>query len=231
MAAIIVNGLQVQVANYKVGKSHNPQSWTFAGLHAVPLLQNASIGAGLTGSTKSAAIVLPQYCKIPKVAIAYSSIDLFNGTETVNIVVEAAGDGTPAGAGTGFGATYTAGAAQGVGYADNSTQWGYPAQNALGVPPNFTDWAGPVFAPVGSCLFTTDVPFSATTFTSGSASGGVQVISTTNYDGVYAAGTVLTARFVTTASMGAIANCCITLLCEVLDDYISDDASIPIVNW
>jgi hypothetical protein len=231
MATVIVNGLQVQVANYKVGKSHNPQSWTFAGLHAIPLLSNASIGAGLTGSTKSGAIVLPQYCKIPKVAVAYSSIDLFNGTETFNIVVEAAGDGTPAGAGTGFGATYTAGAVQGVGYADNSTQWGYPAQNALGVPPNFTDWQGPVFAPVGACLFTTDVPFSVATFTSGSTSGGVEVIATTNYDGVYAAGTVLSIRFVTTASTGAIANCCVTLLAEVLDDYISDDASVPITNW
>ena len=241
MAQIVVNGVLVNVANVKNGKSHSWESWNIYGLHDVPLCNYATIGAGLTGSTISAAVILPQFCKIPKVAVGYKSVDLFNGTETFNIVVESAGDasttntgvkpGTPAGPSAGFQASYTAGGLQGVGYIDNSQLYGYPNQLGPGSPPN-NDFAGPTFFPVGSCLFANDVPFDAATFTSAASSGGGGVVlATTNYDGVFAAGTILSLRAVTTASTGSITGLCITLLVENIDEYISDDWSVPLQNW
>jgi len=231
MASIQVNSLPVPTADVKTAKSHGPNnSWNIYGLAPQTLVDNASIGAGLTGSTISGMTVLPQFCKIPKVAIAFGAIDVFDGTETFNIFVEAAGDGTTHGytAGTG-GKTYTAGA-QTVGYADNSLEWGYPLQATVTGP--LSQWSGPVFFPAGSALFAADVKFNTTNFPLGTTThGGGGVLATTNYDGVFAAGTILTARFVTTASTGSIVNCCIVLFVEPLDLKVSDDSAVPITDW
>jgi hypothetical protein len=233
MALISVNGFLQETADVKTSKSRGPwQSWNIYGLNEVPLVRNASIGAGLTGSTVSAAIVLPQFCKIPKVAIAFGAINVFDGTETANIFVEAAGDGTTSGNSVGFGTgTYTPGA-QTVGYPDNSQTWGYPNQQVSTEP---FGGSGPVFFPTGSCLFANDIEFGTTQFPLGTTThGGGRVIETTNYDGVFAAGTILTLRLVTTASTGSIANLTVVLYVEGLDIKIgtpSSDSAVPIQNW
>lgn len=231
MALISVNGFLQETADVKTSKSRGPwQSWNIYGLAALPLVQNAStVGAGLTGQTITGSVILPQFCKIPKVAIAFGAIDTLAGTDTVNIFVEAAGNGTPSGASVGFGsATYTAGA-QTVGYADNSQTWGYPNQQVSTEP---FGGSGPVFFPTGSCLFATDVVFNVTNFPlATTGDGGGAVLATTNYDGVFAAGTILTARFVTTASTGSIVHPTIILFVEPLDLNVSVDEAVPITDW
>lgn len=209
--------------------------WQAVNLGAVDhvvLAANASLGAGLTGSVRSAMAILPQYCKILKVAVGYASVDLFNGTETFNIVVESAGDynsaaaansdaqlisGTPNGAGSGPQASYTAGAAQTIAPPSTEGQYGYAT----------------AFAAVGACLFAKDVPFSSTTFTNGAAGtgGGSQVLAPTNWDGCYAAGTMLSLRAVTTASTGSVTGLCITLLVQTLDKLVSNDRPTPLLAW
>jgi hypothetical protein len=217
-------------ASVKTAKSRGPwQSWNIYGLAAQTLCTNISLGAGLTGSTIEGITILPQYCKIPKVAVAFGAIDSLTG-DTFNILVENAGNGTPGGFSTGIvGTAYTAGQLQGTGYPDNSQVWGYPAQNAPALPTSYG--AGPVFFPTGACLFAQDVGFNVTNFPSATTSGGGAVLATTNWDGVFAAGTILTLRPVTNASTGSVANLTIVLFVEPLDDYISDDAAVPIQNW
>jgi hypothetical protein len=229
MATIEVNGFPQPTADVKTSKSRGPwQSWNIYGLAALPLVSNAAIGAGLTGSTLSGVTILPQFCKIPKVAIFFGAIDVLTGTETFNIFVEAAGDGTTSGNTAGVTATYTPGA-QTVGYADNSQTWGYPNQQVSTEP---FGGSGPVFFPTGSCLFATDVKFNTTNFPLATTTdGGGAVLATTNYDGVFAAGTVLSARYVTTASTGSIAHATVVLFAEPLDLEVADDAAVPITNW
>ena len=229
MATIQVNGFPQPTADVKTSKSRGPwQSWNIYGLAALPLVSNAAIGAGLTGSTLSGVTILPQFCKIPKVAIFFGAIDVLTGTETFNIFVEAAGDGTTSGNTAGVTATYTPGA-QTVGYADNSQTWGYPNQQVSTEP---FGGSGPVFFPTGSCLFATDVKFNTTNFPLATTTdGGGAVLATTNYDGVFAAGTVLSARYVTTASTGSIAHATVFLFAEPLDLEVADDAAVPITNW
>lgn len=230
MAQIVVNGFLQNVSNVKTSKSHGPwESWNIYGLSPQTLVSNASIGAGLTGSTISGVTILPQFCKIPKVAVCFGAIDVFDGTETFNIFVQQAGDGTPTGSSTGVVArTYTAGGVHTVGYKDNTQAWGYPNQATSTEP---FGASGPVFFAAGDCLFASDVKFNTTNFPLGTTSGGGAVLATTNYDGVFAAGTILTARFVTTASTGSIANATIVLYCEPLDEKISDDSAVPITDW
>jgi hypothetical protein len=235
MATIEVNGFPQPTADVKTSKSRGPwQSWNIYGLAALPLVSNAAIGAGLTGSTISGVTILPQFCKIPKVAIFFGAIDVLTGTETFNIFVEAAGDGTTSGNTAGVTATYTPGA-QTVGYADNSQQWGYPNQAIYTGTDALAEYSGPVFFPTGSCLFATDVKFNTTNFPLATTTdGGGAVLATTNYDGVFAAGTVLSARYVTTASTGSIAHATVVLFVEPLDIKIgtpSSDSAVPILNW
>jgi hypothetical protein len=227
--------LASNIGAYINAKSHTPKSWGFDTLEPVPMVLNGSLGAGLTGSAVSGLIILPQYCKIPKVAIGFTTADLFNGTETVNIVVESAGDysptlqangypntamanGSPIGASKGPSASYTAGVAQTTGPGDNAGVFGYSAQ----------------FAAVGTCLFGTDIGFGPVFFTSPSATagaGGAQVFPTTQWDTVYTAGTILSLRAVTTASTGSITGLVVTLLVQVLDKFTANDRAIPTVTW
>lgn len=220
------------IGAYINAKDHGAvKAWGFGVLHTVPMVLNGSLDAGLDGSAISGLIILPQYCKIPKVAIAYNSSDVFDGTETLNIVVESAGDYTPAtppnaamangsplGAGKGPAASYTPGIAQTVGPGDDSGTYGYPAQ----------------FAAVGTCLFGTDIGVSATFFTNPAAGtgGGSEVFPTTEWDTVYAAGTILSLRAVTTASTGSLTNLCVTLLVQVLDKFVGNPTRpIPCLTW
>lgn len=224
------------IGAYINAKSHLPvKAWNFGALAAVPMVLDGVLGAGLTGSARSASIILPQYCKIPKVAIGYLSADLFNGTETVNIVVESAGDysptlqangypnaamanGSPTGGSAGYGASYTPGIAQVTGPGDNAGIFGYSAQ----------------YAAVGTCLFGTDIGIGPTFFTSPAAGtgGGAQVFPTTEWDTVYAPGTVLSLRAVTTASTGDVTGLVVTLLIQVLDKFVGNPTRpIPCLSW
>lgn len=233
--------LAANLGAYINAKAHGAvKAWGFGSLSQVPGVAAISLGAGLTGSTRSAYFILPQYCKIPKVAVAYSSVDLFNGTETFNIVVDDAGDysstliqaaqpggasypnpamanGSPLGASAASAASYTAGVAQTTGPGDNSGVYGYPAQ----------------YAAVGTCLFGTDIGFSSTFFTSPSAGtgGGAQVFPTTQWDTVYAAGTILSLRGVTTASTGSVTGLLVALLIQPVDKFMANDRPIPCVTW
>ena len=199
------------------------------------LANNLTLGAGLVGTAVEAAVILPQYCKILKVAVAYASIDLFNDTESFNIVVDSSGDyveqgpsvppiynktGTPFGGSAGFAASgYAPGTGQPIGPADNSETPGpgYPTQ----------------FAAVGDCLFQNDITFGADNFTGNGAgtTGGGQVFAPTNWDGVYAAGTILSLRASTTASTGAITGLCVTLWTQSVDKIVSNDRAVPLYAW
>jgi hypothetical protein len=53
----------------------------------------------------------------------------------------------------------------------------------------------------------------------------------TNWDGVYAAGTILSLRAVTTASTGSISNLCVTLLVQTVDKLVANDRAIPLYSW
>lgn len=225
--------LASNIGAYINSKAHGSvKAWGFGQLSALVLFPFGNLGAGLTGSAISGAIILPQYCKIPKVAVAYKTCDVFNGSETLNIVVESSGDynanastpnerfnttGTPFGAGSGFGASYTAGIAQTTGPGDNSGDIGYPSQ----------------FAAVGTCLFGTDIGFSSSYFTGNGAgtSGGNEVFPTTEWDTVYAAGSILSLRAVTTASTGSITDLMVVLLVQYLDKFPSNDRAIPCYAW
>jgi hypothetical protein len=225
------------IGAYINAKAHGAvKAWGFGQLSEVPAVAPISLGAGLTGSTRSAYFILPQYSKIPKVMVAYAASDVFDGTETFNIVVESAGDynatiqagtgypsaamanGSPLGAGKGQSASYTAGVAQTTGPGDNAGWAGYPAQ----------------YAAVGTCLFGTDIGFSATYFTNPGAGtgGGSQVFPTTEWDTVYAAGTILSLRAVTTASTGSITGLVVALLIQPLDKFIGNPTRpIPCLTW
>jgi hypothetical protein len=226
--------LAANIAAWIKSKTHlSVQAWGFDTLAPLPLVQNATLGAGLTGTTIGGSVVLPQAMKIPKVAFAYETSDLFNGTETLQIVVESSGDYNPAAStpnaafntsatpfGQGVGVAHvlhTAGQGQMVGPGDNSGLIGYPTQ----------------FAAAGDCLFATDVPIDAATFTNASAGtgGGSCVQPTTNWDTVYAAGTVLSLRGVTTASTGSITGLCVTLLTQTVDQKPANDRAIPCYSW
>jgi hypothetical protein len=226
------------IGAYINAKAHGAvKAWGFGQLATVPMVVDGVLGAGLTGSAVSGSIILPQYCKIPKVAIGFATADLFNGTETLNIVVESAGDynpaiiagtgypnaamanGSPLGAGKGYGVTYTPGIAQTTGPGDNSGWAGYPAQ----------------YAAPGTCLFGTDIGIGPVFFTSpsaGTTAGGAQVFPTTEWDTVYCPGTILSLRAVTTASTGDITGLVVTLLIQVLDKYIGNPTRpIPCLTW
>lgn len=226
--------LASNIGAYVNSKTHlGPKAWGFNALSDKTFCQHISLGAGLDGSAVSAAIVLTQYCKIPKVAVAFATSDVFDGTETFNIVVESSGDynaaastpnagfnttGTPFGAGAAFGATYTPGVAQTTGPGDNSGTYGYPTQ----------------FAAAGTCLFATDIGFGPTFFTGPAASttaGGSQVFPTTEWDTVYAPGTVLSLRAVTTASTGSITGLCISLELQSVDKLVANDRPQPCYGW
>lgn len=224
------------IGAYINAKSHLPvKAWNFGALAALPMVTDGVLGAGLTGSAVSGSIILPQYCKIAKVAIGYASADLFNGTETLQIVVESAGDynpalqangypnttmanGSPFGAGKGYAASYTPGVAQTTGPGDNAGIFGYSAQ----------------YAAVGTCLFATDIGIGPTFFTNGAAGagGGSQVFPTTEWDTVYTAGTILSLRAVTTASTGDVTGLVVTLLIQVLDKFMGNPTRpIPCLTW
>jgi hypothetical protein len=224
------------IGAYINAKAHGAvKSWGFGQLATVPMVVDGVLGAGLTGAAVSGSIILPQYCKIPKVAIGYASADLFTGAETLNIVVESAGDynpaitangypnaamanGSPLGAGKGYGVSYTPGVAQTTGPGDNSGVFGYPAQ----------------YAAPGTCLFGTDIGIGPVFFTSpaAGAGGGAQVFPTTEWDTVYCPGTILSLRAVTTASTGDITGLVVTLLIQVLDKFIGNPTRpIPCLTW
>jgi hypothetical protein len=223
--------LAQNIGAYTSGKTHlSPEAWGFATLSCVPMLLNGSLSDGLDGSTYDAAVILPQFCKIPKVAVAYSAVDVFttSSPDTINFVVDNAGaynatqgakgaPTNPNGAGTGFQASYTPGVAQTVAPPDTSQQYGYPTE----------------FAAVGDCLFAADLQFNANFFTNPGAGtgGGSQVFETTNWDGCYAAGTVLSMRSVTTASTGSVSNLCVVLLIQTIDDYPANSRGIPVITW
>ena len=200
----------------------------------LPMLNDGVLGAGLTGSAVSASVILPQYCKILKVAVGYASVDLFNASETFNIVVESSGDyvpsaaganpiynktGSPFGGSKGYQATYTPGQSQPQPPPDNSETPGpgYPTQ----------------FAAVGDCLFQKDLAFGPTFFTGNGAGtgGGGQVFVPTNWDSVYAAGTILSLRAVTTASTGDVTGLCVCLWVQSVDKLVSQDRAIPCYCW
>jgi len=225
------------IGAYINAKSHLPvKAWNFGALAMVPMLLDGSLGAGLNGSAISGSIILPQYCKIPKVAIGFATSDVFDGTETLNFVVESAGDysatlqangypnatmanGSPYGASKGPSASYTPGVAQTTGPGDNAGWAGYPAQ----------------YAPIGNCLFGTDIGLGPTFFTAPSAShtaGAAQVFPTTEWDTVYAPGTILSLRAVTTASTGSVTGLVVALLVQVLDKFIGNPTRpIPCLTW
>ena len=225
--------LPENIGAFVKSKSHlSTEAWGLTMLSHIPVVQNATVGA-VTGSSIEGLVVLPQACKIAKVAVAYGSVDTFNNSESFNIVVESAGDynpamstpnanfnttGTPFGQGVGVtDVAYTAGQLQTVGPGDNSGTVGYPTQ----------------FAAEGDCLFSEDVTFGNETFTNPSAgeSGGSAVLPTTNWDTVYAAGTVLSLRCTTTASTGSITALCITLLAQTVDTRPANDRQIPCFCW
>jgi len=224
------------IGAYINAKAHGAvKAWGFGQLSGLVMVSNITIGAGHNGSEIEGSVIIPQYCKIPKVAVGFKSVDLFNATETFNIVVDSAGDynpailangypnaamanGSPTGGGSGYGATYTPGVAQTTGPGDNSGVFGYPAQ----------------YAALGTCLFGTDIGFGPTFFTNPSAgtTGGGQVFPTTEWDTVYCPGTILSLRAVTTASTGDLTNLVVVLLVQYLDKFIGNPSRpVPCLTW
>jgi hypothetical protein len=216
------NGITLANGGYpvKTAKSHHLESWEFDALAPVRFSEIASLGAGVVSTAIQARFVLPQACKIPKVAISCTAIDSLAGTDAFNIVV-------------GNGAYDTAIVTPPW---DDQNTWGYPTQFATAgqalfaqdvqfTAANFPGYF--IQQPDGTVLTI------AAAMTTGA--GGVGVFVPTVWDAVFPAFTVLTVRAITTASTGSITDLDITLLTAAVDQYPSGprdgNDGVPSLGW